>query len=129
TGKPADDAEATTIDNLSDLVNLINEQAQRATSQPTPGSSSSSSAEEMAFLMRMMKNKPDGKAMALQPATGLNHAGGRTDRAGNPVSGNATGKGGASRNVDKASGVIESTPSEFRDALDNYFHGIEQNKD
>ena len=25
----------------------------------------------------------------------------------------------------KAEGVIENTPREFRDALDNYFHGIE----
>jgi hypothetical protein len=129
TGKPADDAESKTMNSLSDLVNLINEQAQRAKPQPSPGSSSSS-AEEMAFLMQMMKkSKGDGKAMALQPATGLNHAGGSTDRAGNPVTGNVNGKGASAREVQKASGVIENAPVEFRDALDNYFHGIEHSKD
>jgi hypothetical protein len=127
TGKPADEAEVKTIDSLSDLVNLINEQAQHGKPQPSPGEGSSS-AEEMAFLMRMMQNSADAKAMALQPATGLNHAGGKTDRAGNPVTGNASGKGAATRNVDKASGVIENSPTEFRDALDIYFHGIEQSK-
>jgi hypothetical protein len=123
TGKPANEAENKTIDSISDLVNLINEQAQHGKPQSSPGESSS--AEEMAFLLRMMQNSADAKAMATQPATGLNRAGGTTDRAGNPVSGNASGKDAAARNVDKASGVIENSPAEFRDALDIYFHGIE----
>jgi hypothetical protein len=127
TGKPADEAELKTIDSLSDLINLINEQAQQASAQQSPGNSSS--AEEMAFLLRMMQNTANAKAMAVQPATGLNNAGGKTDRAGNPVTGNAAGKSAATRNVDKASGVIENSPAEFRDALDIYFHGIEQSKD
>jgi hypothetical protein len=127
TGQPADQAEIKTIDSLSDLVNLINEQAQHASPQQSPGSAGS--AEEMAFLLRMMQNTDNAKAMAVQPATGLNRAGGKTDRAGNPVAGNAAGKGAATRNVDKASGVIENSPAEFRDALDIYFHGIEQSKD
>ena len=127
TGQPADQAEIKTIDSLSDLVNLINEQAQRASPQQSPGNAGS--AAEMAFLLRMMQNTDNAKAMALQPATGLNRAGGKTDRAGNPVAGNAAGKGAATRKVDKASGVIENSPAEFRDALDIYFHGIEQSKD
>jgi hypothetical protein len=127
TGQPADQAEIKTIDSLSDLVNLINEQAQRASPQQSPGNPGS--AAEMAFLLRMMQNTDNAKAMAVQPATGLNRAGGKTDRAGNPVSGNAAGKSAATRNVDKASGVIENSPAEFRDALDIYFHGIEQSKE
>lgn len=126
TGKPADDAEVNAVDSVSDLINLINEQAQRSSPKPSPGESSN--AEEMAFLMRTMKKADDAKAMAVQPATGLNHAGGRTDRAGNPVTGNASGKGADARNVNKSAGVIENAPAEFRDALDNYFHGIEQSK-
>jgi hypothetical protein len=126
TDKPADDAELKTVGSLTDLVNLINEQAQHGKPQSSPGEGSS--AEEMAFLMRTMKNTADAKAMATQPATGLNRAGGNTDRAGNPVTGDASGKNGATRNVDKASGVIENSPAEFRDALDTYFHGIEQSK-
>ncbi len=126
TGKPADDAEVKTIDSLSDLVNLINEQAQRGKPQEAQGNGSS--AEEMAFLLRMMQNADNAKAMAVQPATGLNPAGGKTDRVGNPATGNAVGKSAATRNVNKASGVIENSPTEFRDALDIYFHGIEQSK-
>jgi len=126
TGKPADDAEGKTVDSLSDLVNLINEQAQHGSPQPSQGKGSS--AGEMAFLLRMMQNTDNAKAMALQPATGLHNAGGKTDRTGNPVTGDAAGKGAATRNVNKASGVIENSPAEFRDALDNYFHGIEQSK-
>jgi hypothetical protein len=127
TGQPADQAEIKTIDSLSDLVNLINEQAQRSSPQQSAGSSES--AAEMAFLLRMMQNTGNAKSMAFQPATGLNRAGGTTDRAGNPISGNTAGKSAATRNVDKASGVIENSPAEFRDALDTYFHGIEQSKE
>ena len=36
TGKPADQAEGKTIDSLSDLVNLINEQAQHGNPQQSP---------------------------------------------------------------------------------------------
>jgi hypothetical protein len=126
TGPPADQAEVKTIDSLSDLVNLINEQAQGPNPKQSPGNPAS--AEEMAFLLRMMQNTANAKAMALQPATGLNRAGGTTERPGNPVNGNMAGKGGPARNVNKASGVIENSPVEFRDALDNYFHGIEQSK-
>ena len=54
TGKPADDAEVKTVDSLTDLINLINEQAQRANSQPSPGENGS--AEEMQFLLQMARN-------------------------------------------------------------------------
>jgi hypothetical protein len=77
----------------------------------------------------MMQNTANAKAMAVKPATGPNNAGGKTDRTGHPVSGNVTGKGAATRNVNKASGVIDNSPTEFRDALDIYFHGIEQSKE
>jgi hypothetical protein len=125
-GAPADHAEAKTIDDLSDLVNLINEQAQRP--NPQQSSASSSSAEEMAFLLKMMQNTPDAKAMALKSATGYHRNGGTTDQQGHPISGSVTGKNAPSRAVNGASGVIENSPTEFRDALDNYFHGLEQSK-
>jgi hypothetical protein len=127
TGPPADDAEGKTVDALSDLVNLINEQARHGKPQPSPDGKPDS-AEEMAFLTRMMQNPADTKAMALQPASGLNSAGGRAAGAGQTVTGKAAGKNTDARQVNKASGVIENSPAEFRDALDNYFHGIEDNK-
>jgi hypothetical protein len=125
TDKPADDAQVKSIDSLTDLINLINEQAQRPKpkSSPSPGESA---AEQMAFLLQAMKKSGQQQGMALKPATGLNRNGGRTDRAGNPVTGNADGKSGPGRTAQKASGAAENGPTEFREALDNYFHGIEK---
>jgi len=125
TDKPSDEAQVKTIDGLTDLVNLINEQAQRPKSKPSQ-SPSESDAEQMAFLLQAMKKSTQGQGMALKPATGLNRNGGSTDRAGNPITGGVNGKSGPARNVQKASGSAASAPTEFRDAMDNYFHGIEQ---
>jgi len=125
TDKPADEAQVKSVDSLTDLINLINEQAQRPKPQQ---SQSQSEAEEMAFLLQAMKNGAQSQPMALRPATGLNRNGGSTDRAGDAVNGNVNGKAGAGRNAQKASGATGNTPAEFRDALDNYFHGIEQQK-
>jgi hypothetical protein len=128
TGKPADDAEGKTIDSLSDLINLINEQAQRSSPKPSPGENGSS-AEEMEFLMQMSRNSANARAFATQPAHGLNNAGGSASHAGGPLSGNASGKGAGGREVNQAAGVIENAPAEFRDALENYYHGLEHSKE
>jgi hypothetical protein len=130
TGKPADDAEVTSIESLSDLINLINEQAQRPPPQQSQSQSpgEQTSAEEMQFLLQMMRNSADAKAMSTQPATGLNRAGGTTDRAGGIPHGNASGKAPGTRDIEKASGIIQNSPAEFREALENYFHGIEQSR-
>jgi hypothetical protein len=127
TGQPADAAEVKTIETLSDLINLINEQAQRPNQQPSSSSGDEASDEEMQFLLQMMHQSSQGKPMSAQPATGLNRAGGTTDRAGNNPVGNAKGTAAGSRDVRQAAGVIQEAPTEFREALENYFHGIEQN--
>jgi hypothetical protein len=129
TGKPADDAEVKTVDALSDLINLINEQAQKANSKPSPGESSGSAAEEMQFLTQMAQNAANAKAFAAQPNRGLTSPGGSASGVGAPVSGNANGKAGASRAVNQAAGVIQNAPAEFRDALENYYHGLEHSKE
>jgi hypothetical protein len=126
TGKPADEAEVKTVDSLSDLINLINEQAQRGNPKPSPGQPGQSEA-EMQFLMQMSRNQ--GKAFATQPARGVNSPGGAANSAGGPLSGDAAGKGAADRTVNKAAGVIQNAPAEFRDALENYYHGLEQSKE
>jgi hypothetical protein len=128
TGKPADDAEMTTIETLSDLVNLINEQAQRPNPQQSQSPADSKSDEEMQFLLQMMRNSANAKAMAAKPATGLNRAGGATDRAGGPPGGKAAGKGAGARDLRKAGGAMEEPPAEFREALENYYHGIDQTR-
>jgi hypothetical protein len=128
TGKPADDAEGKTVDTLSDLINLINEQAQRASPKSAPGESAST-AEEMQFLMQMARSSANGKAFAVQPNRGMNSPGGTANGAGGPLSGNAAGKGPGSRSVNQAAGVIQNAPAEFRDALENYYHGLEHSKE
>ncbi len=128
TGQPADGAEVKTIDSLSDLINLINEQAQRSSSQSSSPSQDGKSDEEMQFLMQMARNKANAKSFALQPNRGLSSPGGTTGRAGGQALGNATGKGAGGRSVNQAAGVIENAPVEFRDALENYYHGLEKTK-
>ena len=129
TGKPADNAEVKSVDALSDLINLINEQAQKGSPKPSPGESSSSAAEEMEFLTQMARNAANAKAFAAQPNHGLSSPGGSGSGTGSPVSGNATGKAGANRTVNQAAGVIQNAPAEFRDALENYYHGLEHTKE
>jgi hypothetical protein len=128
TGPPTDGAEIKTIESLSDLINLINEQAQRANSQNSPGQNAGAE-EEMQFLMQMSRNAANAKGFATQPNRGLSSPGGSTSRAGGQSSGNAAGKGAGDRSVRQAAGVIESAPVEFRDALENYYHGLEQKKE
>jgi hypothetical protein len=79
----------------------------------------------MQFLLQMMRNSANAKAMAAKPATGLNQAGGAADRARGRTGGNATGRGADSRDVRKAGGTMDEPPAEFRDALENYYHGID----
>jgi len=129
TGKPADDAEVKTVESLTDLINLINEQAQHGSSKPSPGQNSGDTAAEMEFLMQMMRDSANAKAFAAKPATGLHRAGGTDSRAGGPLSGNAAGRGAGARPVGQAAGVIESASAEFRDALENYYHGLEESKE
>jgi hypothetical protein len=129
-GKPqtdtaTDGAEGRIVENLSDLINLINELAQDSPQQQRqPGQSGGDSAEQMAFLKGLMENSSQARP-AMQPAGGGNWSGGATDRTGRPATGNVSGPNAAARNVQKAAGAIDSYPVEFRDALENYFHGVE----
>ena len=85
----------------------------------------------MAFLTRMMrggnqKGPPGTQPPAPGSTGGGNFAGGTTDQAGRPVAGDAGGRNAAGRIVNKAAGVIQNSPAEFRDALENYFHNVEK---
>jgi hypothetical protein len=135
TGPVTDGTEARSVDELSDLINLINEKAQREQQQQQQQGQAEQaggvSAEEMAFLTGMMRagsqNGPPGMEPPGQNPSGRgNLSGGTTDREGNPVAGGAGGRGAAGRNVNRAAGVIQNSPVEFRDALENYFHNIEK---
>ncbi len=122
-------AQVKSVDLLTDLINLINEQAKRQnSSSPPQDGEGESAAEQMAFLMQMMspQNKP-GEAMALNPRGVWNQSGGSTEKAGGPADGDANGRGREGRRVEKASGAAGiSLPTEFRETLENYFKAIEQ---
>lgn len=110
-----------TIDSLTDLINLLNEQAKQDQSSSAP------SPEEMAALMQMMpgESKP-GQGMQPGQKDGGNMSGGSTDRTATAANGDARGKAGEGRNVRKASGVSGSLPTEFREALESYFNALEK---
>jgi len=132
TGPEPQQQETAAADALSDLVNLINEQAQK--NKPKSQSQSQSqeqqseaSAEEMSFLTQMMKEQ-DQQREARSATPGFpGQRGGTAGRLGGPAStpGAGTGRAATQRTVNKAAGVLENSPAEFRQALEDYFHAIE----
>ena len=126
-----DGTETRSVDELSDLINLINEQAQRGQpqqQQQQQQQAGGATAEEMAFLTRMMRSGGQNGPPGMQPQGLGNLSGGTTGQAGRPVTGDAGGRGAAGRIVNKAAGVIQNAPAEFRDALETYFHNVEKLK-
>jgi len=122
-------AQVKSVDLMTDMINLINEQAKKQNPKPQQGEGEGQSeAEQMAFLMQMMSQpgKP-GEAMAANPSGGGNKSGGSTDRANGNFDGDADGKAGETRRVEKASGASSiSLPAEFRETLESYFKAVEQ---
>jgi hypothetical protein len=126
-GKPQTDqetvsAQTKTIEQLSDLINLINEQQQQDSSS---SSSQSASAEEMAFLMQMMAKQSASMGSGMSPKGGGNRTGGTTDRTVGATPGDTNGQIGEARKVNRAGGSTANLPSEFRDALQDYFRAVE----
>ncbi len=129
TDKGTLDAQVKTVDSLTDLINLINEQAKKQNPKPQEGEGEGqSTAEQMAFLMQMMSQpgKP-GESMTMSPSGGGNKSGGSTDRTNGDFDGDVDGKSGENRRVEKASGAGSiSLPTEFRETLESYFKAIEE---
>ena len=109
-------------DEMQAVINMINEQSQRP--NPQQSEQQQASAEEMAFLTQMMKEASENKKGPVNSGSrALN--GGTTVRASAPTTGNAQGRAAAQRAVNKATGVLDNSPAEFREALENYYHAIE----
>jgi hypothetical protein len=122
TDKVTQQAQTKTVELLSDAINLINEQAQRG-----DGQQSSSSSEEAAFLLQMMALENSmGAGVGMSSTGGGSQAGGTTDRPSTPAPGDARGKRAEARKVNKASGATQNLPTEFREALENYFNALEK---
>jgi hypothetical protein len=117
-------AQDKSIANMTDLVNLLNEQAKKSSSSSGKGQGEGS--EEMAFLMQMMAPQP-AQGMPRGQTGGANMAGGTTDRASESGgTADSDGKPGEERAVRKSSGVPQNYPTEFREALENYYRALEQ---
>jgi len=117
-------AEDKSVATLTDLVNLLNEEAKKSGSSSS-GKGKSSGGEDMAFLMQMMAPKPTPGMQAGQ-TPGANLSGGTTDKASRAGTGDASGKAGEERSVKKSSSVPQNYPTEFREALENYYKALEE---
>ena len=124
TDQPTIQAETKTIEVLSDVINLINEQSQKGQN------SQSQASEQMAFLLRMMSQQQgESMGMAMSNTAGGNPTGGATDQAAGSAEGDASGKESGEKDVGKASGsATQNVPVEFREALENYFKLIEETR-
>lgn len=119
-------AQDKSLANITDLINLLNEEAKKNQSSSSSQSQQQSmSSEQMAFLMQMMMPQP-GRGMPGGQQPGQNMSGGNTDRALNNEKVDGTGKAGDGRSVKKSAGVPQNYPTEFREALEKYFKALEQ---
>jgi hypothetical protein len=119
-------AQDKSISLMTDLVNLLNEQAKRSSSSSSSGKGQGQESEQMAFLMQMMAPQPS-QGMQGGQTPGANMSGGTTDRVSEPGSNSdSDGKPGEERAVRKSSGLPQNYPTEFREALENYYRALEQ---
>jgi len=123
TDRQTEVAKIKTIEQLSDVINLINENQQRKNNS---SQGQSPTAEDMAFLMQMMALQNSAQALASNPNGGGSQAGGTTDRAATPTLGDPNAKPDEARTVNRASGSTANLPTEFREALEDYFKGVEK---
>jgi hypothetical protein len=124
TGELADKSQVKVLEVLTDLINLINEQSQQ---QSQSSQSAAAAAQEMEFLMQMAQQQPgQGQPMMAAAQPGANRNGGGTGQAGPGLTGDARGGGNETRTVTKGSGAGRPVPSEFRDALENFYKAVEK---
>lgn len=116
-------AEDQSIGRISDVINLLNEQAKNNSSSSS-SSGQSAVSEQMAFLMQMMAPQ-NGQGMKPGQTPGGNNSGGTTDHVDPMQANNPFGKDAESRTVSKSSGLPQNYPTEFRQALESYFKALE----
>lgn len=127
----ADAAHGRAIDGLTDLINLINEQAKRRPPRPGSGGEGQNADAEaiaLAFLLQAMAagNQPSQNPSPAASPGGGNFAGGTTERVSAPVAGDPTGRAVRERRVQRAGGAAAQFPAEFREVLEQYFRALEQ---
>lgn len=122
TGEPAQKPENAALAHLSDLINLINEQAKRQKSSSQQQQQMTQAEAEMMMQMAQQEQQI-GMKPGQQP--GQNASGGTTDKASAGTVGDARGAEAAARRTGKGSGVTRQVPAEFREALEQFFKAVE----
>jgi len=125
TGEPAQKPQNTALAQLSDLINLINEQAKRQKNKNQDQQQQQMTQQEAEMMMQMAQQE---QRMGMKPGQqpgGPNQNGGNTEKASPNTAGNAIGSEAAARRTGKGSGVTRPVPTEFREALENYFKAVE----
>lgn len=123
TGEAAQKPENAALASLSDLINLINEQAKRQKSSSQQQQQMTQAEAEMMMQMAQQEQQI-GMKPGQQPG-GPNQNGGSTDKVSPGTPGDARGAEAAARRTGKGSGVTRQVPAEFREALENYFKAVE----
>lgn len=122
-----DAAQKSTVDLLTDTINLVNEMSQQGESESSP-SQQQSRAEQMAFLMQMAgQQQSESPGGQMPPQRGGNFSGGNTTDRADGIEGDATGRG-EDRASERSAGTTREYPAEFREALENYFRGVEESE-
>ena len=125
TGEPAQKPQNTALAQLTDLINLINEQAKRQKNKNQDQQQQQMTQQEAEMMMQMAQQE---QRMGMKPGQqpgGPNQNGGNTDKASPNTTGDARGTEAAARRTGKGSGVTRPVPTEFREALENFFKAVE----
>lgn len=122
TGEPAQKPETAALAHLSDLINLINEQAKR---QKNKSQQEQQMTQQEAEMMMQMAQQQQQMGMKPGQQPGQNPNGGTTDKASPGTTGDARGAEAAARRTGKGSGVTRQVPAEFREALEQFFKAVE----
>ncbi|MBL6764321.1 MAG: hypothetical protein ISQ14_05145 [Verrucomicrobiae bacterium] len=133
-GKTGDDVlkpQLEAVNHLSDLINLLNEQAKRQRqkqqqSQQPQSEQERQAMQQMQMLMQIAREQMQS-AFARIPGSqpGENPAGGGTGKSGQ-TGGDGVGAGDPERAGERASATGTQVPAEFREVLERYFKAVEQ---
>ena len=118
TGDSTVAGETGAINDMTDAINIINEQAQKKSS------SSSSMAQQMAMMMQMAA-MAKGQSMSQTPSDSGSPAGGDTDQAAEGQEGETRGPADDARGVSRGAGMTDNLPTEFRHVFEHYFRELE----
>ena len=126
TGAATAQSHKRSIELMTDIINLINEQSQQQNQQQQQ---SAQQQKEQEFLMEMAQQQP-GQQPGQMPGAmpGMGPRDGDPSAPGGKAQGDGAGKGATARRVDRGAGgkgANRVIASEFREAMESYFKNVE----